>query len=94
MTVTQFLLEYNRYLLPVAILFLVIVAGLVRAHFQVADHERLVVFRLGRPVDVRGAGTAWLIPYLDSGVKYDLDDPFDARLIADYQARFAQPAEE
>jgi hypothetical protein len=78
-------MEITRFFLPAFILIWLIGLGLARAHFRVADHE---------PVDVRGAGTAWLIPYLDSGVKYDLDDPFDARLIADYQARFDRPAEE
>jgi len=87
-------MEITRFFLPAFILIWLIGIGLAKSRFRVADHERLVVFRLGRPVDVRGAGTAWLIPYLDSGVKYDLDDPFDARLVADYQARFAQPAEE
>lgn len=87
-------MNYYRFLVPAIILLWLIAVGLARARIRVGYQERLVVFRLGRPVDVRGAGIVWLIPYLDSGVKYDLDDPFDARLVADYQARFDRPAEE
>jgi regulator of protease activity HflC (stomatin/prohibitin superfamily) len=87
-------MEFYRFLFPAIILISLIGVGLGRARIRVGYHERLVVFRLGKPVDVREAGVTWLIPYVESGVKYDLDDPFDARLIADYQARFDQLAEE
>ena len=37
-----------------------------------SEHTRLVVFRLGRFVDVRGPGFAFLTPFIESAVKVDL----------------------
>jgi regulator of protease activity HflC (stomatin/prohibitin superfamily) len=37
-----------------------------------SDHTRLVVFRLGRFVDVRGPGLTFLTPFIESAVKVDL----------------------
>jgi regulator of protease activity HflC (stomatin/prohibitin superfamily) len=76
------------YLIPILVFFWIVVVGVTRARFKVLENERLVVFRLGHPVGIREPGRVMLVPYLESGVKYNISDSFDAKLIADYQARF------
>ncbi len=41
--------------------------------FVVGEKERLAVMRLGRFVGVRGPGVVWVIPYLDTATRIDLD---------------------
>lgn len=81
-------MTFLRYLLPLIVATMLIAAGVRRAVFQLREHERLVVFTLGQPVGVRDPGLVVLIPYVQSGVKYDLTNNLDARLIADYEQRF------
>jgi regulator of protease activity HflC (stomatin/prohibitin superfamily) len=47
-------------------------AALASAIRIVQEYERLVVFRLGRCVGVRGPGLVILIPFIERGVKVDL----------------------
>lgn len=47
---------------------------LARGRTGIAEHERLVVFRLGRCIGQRGPGTAFLIPAVDRGVRVSLRD--------------------
>jgi regulator of protease activity HflC (stomatin/prohibitin superfamily) len=47
-------------------------AALASAIRIVQEYERLVVFRLGRSVGVRGPGLVILIPFIERGVKVDL----------------------
>ena len=51
------------------ILLLVLLANAIRI---VPEYQRLVVFRLGRCVGVRGPGIVFLIPVIDRAVKVDL----------------------
>ena len=82
-----------RYLIPILVVVSLIVIGVGNAWIKISEDERLVVFRLGRAVGIRKPGRVMLIPYLESGVKYNITDPFDARLVADYQAQFDEERE-
>lgn len=76
------------YVIPILVFLWLTAVGVARARFRVSEDERLVVFRLGRPVGIHEPGQVMLIPYLESGVKYNINDPFNAKLIADYRTRF------
>ncbi len=39
----------------------------------VGEKERVAIMRLGRFVGVRGPGVVWVIPYLDTTTRIDLD---------------------
>jgi regulator of protease activity HflC (stomatin/prohibitin superfamily) len=49
-----------------------LVAVLLRAFRVVPDSQRLVVYRLGRPLAVRGPGLVLLFPLLDRAVAVDM----------------------
>lgn len=51
---------------------LLVLAFLAMSVRVVREHERAVVFRLGRLLGVRGPGLFFLIPFVDSMVKVDL----------------------
>ena len=53
-------------------LLLIALAALASAIRIVQDYERLVVFRLGRCVGVRGPGLIFLWPFIERGTKVDL----------------------
>jgi regulator of protease activity HflC (stomatin/prohibitin superfamily) len=53
-------------------LLLIALAALASAIRIVQEYERLVVFRLGRCMGVRGPGLIFLIPFIERGVKVDL----------------------
>jgi regulator of protease activity HflC (stomatin/prohibitin superfamily) len=53
----------------VAAVALVLIAQAIRI---IQEYERLVVFRLGRSVGIRGPGLVLLIPFIDRGQKVDL----------------------
>lgn len=52
--------------------FVIGLAALASAIRIVQEYERLVVFRLGRCVGVRGPGLVILVPFIERGVKVDL----------------------
>lgn len=52
--------------------FVIALAALASAVRIVQEYERLVVFRLGRCVGVRGPGLVLLVPFIERGVKVDL----------------------
>jgi regulator of protease activity HflC (stomatin/prohibitin superfamily) len=58
--------------LPVAL----IIAVFAMAVRIVPEYQRLVVFRLGRVIDVKGPGFVLLIPVVDRGVRVDLRETF------------------
>jgi regulator of protease activity HflC (stomatin/prohibitin superfamily) len=47
-------------------------AALASAVRIIQEYERLVVFRLGRSIGVKGPGVVLMIPFVDRGVKVDL----------------------
>jgi regulator of protease activity HflC (stomatin/prohibitin superfamily) len=53
-------------------IFLVSLSLAVSSVRSASEHIRLVVFRLGRFVDVRGPGMVILIPFIDRAVEVDL----------------------
>jgi regulator of protease activity HflC (stomatin/prohibitin superfamily) len=59
-------------LIPAAVAVAAALYLLARGRTGVAEHERLVVFRLGRCIGQRGPGTAFLVPVVDRGVRVSL----------------------
>jgi regulator of protease activity HflC (stomatin/prohibitin superfamily) len=59
--------------LILAILFAIIVLAIVLTHVKVVpEYRRLVLFRLGRLIGIRGPGLTFLVPIIDRGVEVDL----------------------
>ena len=63
-------------LIVVGLLALVVVIILALAIRIVPEYQRLVVFRLGRVLDLKGPGLVLLIPLVDRGVRVDLRERF------------------
>jgi regulator of protease activity HflC (stomatin/prohibitin superfamily) len=62
------------FLLAVA---LFVIIGVFSSFIRVArEYERLVVFRLGRSIGVKGPGVVILLPVIDSATKVDLREQF------------------
>lgn len=59
-------------LVAIAIVVVFIASILARSIRIVPEYERLVVFRLGRMIGVKGPGLVILVPIIDSAVKVDL----------------------
>ncbi|MEO3993007.1 MAG: SPFH domain-containing protein [Desulfurococcaceae archaeon TW002] len=54
-------------------LFLVIVLAVILSHLKIVpEYKRLVVFRLGKIIGVKGPGLVFLVPIIDSGTWIDL----------------------
>lgn len=54
-------------------LFLVIVLVVVLSHLKIVpEYKRLVVFRLGKIIGIKGPGLVFLVPIIDSGTWIDL----------------------
>jgi regulator of protease activity HflC (stomatin/prohibitin superfamily) len=47
---------------------------LARGLRVVREHERLIVFRLGRLQRLAGPGLVWLLPWVDRGVRVNIDE--------------------
>ncbi|MCS6773650.1 MAG: SPFH domain-containing protein [Anaerolineae bacterium] len=60
-----------------ALVGLFVIAGLFSSYVRIVrEYERLVVFRLGRSIGVRGPGVVLLFPFLDTAQKVDLREQF------------------
>ncbi|MEM1623938.1 MAG: SPFH domain-containing protein [Sulfolobales archaeon] len=59
-------------LIILAIVVIVIVSIIARSVRIVPEYERLVVFRLGRMIGVKGPGLVVLVPIIDSAIRVDL----------------------
>lgn len=59
-----------------AIWIAIVIIILISAVKVVPEYQRLVVFRLGRVLDVKGPGLVLLIPYVDRGTRVDLRETF------------------
>jgi len=54
-------------------LFAVIVLAIVLTHLKIVpEYKRLVVFRLGKIIGIKGPGLVFLVPIIDSGTWIDL----------------------
>jgi regulator of protease activity HflC (stomatin/prohibitin superfamily) len=59
--------------LVIAIFFAIIVLAIVLSHVKVIpEYKRLVLFRLGRLIGIKGPGLTFLAPIIDRGVEVDL----------------------
>lgn len=59
--------------LIVTVIFIVIIAVIVLTHVKVIpEYKRLVVFRLGKLMSVKGPGLVFLVPIIDRGIEVDL----------------------
>jgi regulator of protease activity HflC (stomatin/prohibitin superfamily) len=63
------------------VLALVVVA--VKSVINVKENERLVVFRLGKLLRVYGSGLAILIPFVDKGVKVNVESIAEGRRLSE-----------
>ena len=81
-----------RIVVPLLLVICLIAIAVARSRFTLAEHERLVVFRMGRPADMRGPGTVWILPFLESGVRLNAADSFEAKRLADYRDQLDRAA--
>ena len=59
--------------LIILLIFIIIIIGIIASHIRIIpEYRRLVVFRLGRLIGVKGPGIAFLVPFIDRGVSVDL----------------------
>ncbi len=59
-------------LILIILVLIIILAILARSIRIVPEYERLVVFRLGRMIGVRGPGLIFLVPIIDTAQRVDL----------------------
>jgi regulator of protease activity HflC (stomatin/prohibitin superfamily) len=64
------------WLIPVALILLFVILVLPNAIKIVPEYQRLVLFRLGRCVGIRGPGFVLIIPIIDRVVRADLRERF------------------
>jgi len=59
--------------LIIGIIFLLIILSIILSHLKVIpEYKRLVLFRLGKLIGIRGPGIVFLVPIIDRGVEVDL----------------------
>lgn len=59
--------------LIIATIFVIIIAAIILSHIKIIpEYKRLIIFRLGRLMGVKGPGLVFLIPMIDRGVEVDL----------------------
>jgi regulator of protease activity HflC (stomatin/prohibitin superfamily) len=66
----------NAALIVAAVLVLLVILILFNAIKIVREYQRLVVFRLGRVIGVKGPGLVFLIPFIDKATTVDLREFF------------------
>ncbi|RLE57620.1 MAG: SPFH/Band 7/PHB domain protein [Thermoprotei archaeon] len=65
------------YQLIVLIILLIFILAIIAAYIKIVpEYQRLVVFRLGRAIAVRGPGLVILTPFIDKGVVVDLREQY------------------
>ena len=63
-------------ILVILLIFIIIITILYNSIRVVREYERVVVFRLGRAIGVKGPGLIFLIPFIDRPVLVDLRERF------------------
>jgi regulator of protease activity HflC (stomatin/prohibitin superfamily) len=59
--------------LIIGLIFLLIILSIILSHVKVIpEYKRLVLFRLGKLIGIRGPGIVFLVPIIDRGVEVDL----------------------
>lgn len=57
----------------IGLIFLLIILSIILSHLKVIpEYKRLVLFRLGKLIGIRGPGIVFLVPIIDRGVEVDL----------------------
>ena len=62
----------ETYLYVIIIIIIFLLALLASAIKIMAEYQRIVVFRLGRLIGIKGPGLVLIIPIIDSYIKLDL----------------------
>ncbi len=60
----------------IVIMLILVVIVLAKSLRIVREHERLVLYRLGRLYGVKGPGLLFLLPFVDRGIKVNLAEAF------------------
>ena len=63
-------MDISMYIILIIVIFLVLI--LASAIKIMAEYQRIVVFRLGRLIGIKGPGLVLIIPIIDSFIKLDL----------------------
>ncbi len=63
-------------ILVILLIFIIVITILYNSIRVVREYERVVVFRLGRAIGVKGPGLIFLIPFIDRPVLVDLRERF------------------
>jgi regulator of protease activity HflC (stomatin/prohibitin superfamily) len=59
--------------LIIGLIFLLIILSIILSHLKVIpEYKRIVLFRLGKLIGIRGPGIVFLVPIIDRGVEVDL----------------------
>jgi len=59
--------------LIIGLIFLLVILSIILSHLKVIpEYKRLVLFRLGKLIGIRGPGIIFLVPIIDRGVEVDL----------------------
>ncbi len=73
--ILQVLIDIGSLIL--AVIVVIVFVLLIRASIRIVkEYERVVVFRLGRVIGVKGPGIVFLIPFIDRPVKVDLREQY------------------
>ncbi len=73
--VLQLIIDVGSLIL--ALVIVIVLALFLNASIRVVrEYERVVVFRLGRVIGVKGPGIVFLIPFIDRPVKVDLREQY------------------
>ncbi len=83
-------MPFLKFFVPFA-LTLGLVAAVARGSiFNLKENERLVVFRFGHPIVVRGPGLVLLVPILERGSRFDMADDFHAKVVRAYESQLEE----
>jgi regulator of protease activity HflC (stomatin/prohibitin superfamily) len=59
--------------LIITLFIIVIILGIIASHIKIIpEYRRLVIFRLGKMIGIKGPGIIFLVPFIDRGVNVDL----------------------
>jgi regulator of protease activity HflC (stomatin/prohibitin superfamily) len=71
------------------VFFVIVFVLVARAIRIIRENQRVVVFRLGRFVGVRGPGLIYVVPFVDKTEQYDLN-----KWVPDWQTLSREEVEE
>jgi regulator of protease activity HflC (stomatin/prohibitin superfamily) len=65
--------DFMMWLLPYLFVFLALLIIAAKSIVVAGEDERIVVFRLGKLTEVRGAGLSIIVPFLDRAVRVNVE---------------------